>query len=104
MKVPQSYGYTGTIAAIWEAFRNAHERAMLCASYARRYGSPVRYVGKEHSLIPIHSLRRAHTHPCVCTHDDKFDERAAEVEIPLACCSCVMYAKDVTSHTYSSTV
>jgi len=102
MKVPQSCGYTGTIAAIWEAFRNAHERVMreLCAAIRPL----VRYVGKEHSLIPIHSLRRAYTHPCVRTHDDKFDERAAEVEIPLARCSCVMYAKDVTSHTYSSPV
>lgn len=71
MKVPRWCGYTGTIAAIWEAFRNA--------SYAWRYGSPVRYVEKEHSLI-CHSLAKASTR----THSDKFDRRAVEVEIPPA--------------------
>lgn len=55
---PRWCGYTGTIAAIWEAFRNAREQA----SYARRYG---RYVEKEHSLIPIHSLRQAHARTAI---------------------------------------
>lgn len=55
-------------------------------------GVSLRALRREGAQFNSHSLAKASAR----THDDKFDERSAEVEIPLA----RSYAEDVTGHTY----